>query len=152
MPRRVRLPGADELFRTTAGGAALNAAPRAGQAARGGAEDHLRAVPSPEQLRGASVSELAAELVDATPPLPAPSRGRSAERLPSGRQRHDEKITVYVSADELLDLEHARLTLRAEHGLAADRGRLVREAIAVLLADFDSRGEESILVRRLRGL
>jgi hypothetical protein len=148
----VRLPGADELFRTT-GGAALHAAPRGGQTARGGAEDHLRAVPSPEQLRGASVSELAAELVDTSPPLPAaPPRGRSADRQPSGRQRHDEKITVYVSADELLDLEHARLALRAEHGLAADRGRLVREAIAVLLADFDSRGEESILVRRLRGV
>jgi hypothetical protein len=77
-------------------------------------------------------------------------RGRSARR-PSGRERHDEKITVYVSAEELMDLEHARLVLRGEHGLAVDRGRIVREAVAVVLADLESRGEASILVRRLRG-
>jgi hypothetical protein len=79
-----------------------------------------------------------------------PRRGRSSRR-PSGRERHDEKITVYVSAEELMDLEHARLVLRGEHGLAVDRGRIVREAVAVVLADLESRGEASILVRRLRG-
>ena len=44
----------------------------------------------------------------------------------SGRVRHDEKITVYVSADELIALEQARLTLRARHGLAVDPGRPLR--------------------------
>ncbi|WP_436778132.1 hypothetical protein [Yinghuangia sp. YIM S09857] len=87
------------------------------------------------------------------PPAPraaAPRRGR-VQRRPSGRERHDEKITVYVSAEELMDLEHARLTLRGDFGLAVDRGRIVREAIAVVLADLEARGEASILVRRLRG-
>ncbi|MET9572041.1 hypothetical protein ABZY34_23375, partial [Streptomyces virginiae] len=78
-------------------------------------------------------------------------QGRGANRRPSGRERHDEKITVYVSAEELMDLEHARLVLRGEHGLAVDRGRIVREAVAVVLADLESRGDASILVRRLRG-
>ncbi|MFJ2781986.1 hypothetical protein [Kitasatospora sp. NPDC087315] len=78
------------------------------------------------------------------------ARGR-APRRPTGRERHDEKITVYVSAEELMDLEHTRLVLRGEHGLAVDRGRIVREAIAVVLADLEQRGEASILVRRLRG-
>jgi hypothetical protein len=78
-------------------------------------------------------------------------RGRAPSRRPSGRERHDEKITVYVSAEELMDLEHARLVLRGEHGLAVDRGRIVREAVAVVLADLESRGDASILVRRLRG-
>ncbi|WP_392676101.1 hypothetical protein [Streptomyces sp. LN785] len=77
--------------------------------------------------------------------------GRGANRRPSGRERHDEKITVYVSAEELMDLEHARLVLRGEHGLAVDRGRIVREAVAVVLADLEARGDASILVRRLRG-
>ncbi|WP_460860837.1 hypothetical protein [Nocardiopsis coralliicola] len=76
-------------------------------------------------------------------------RKQPAAPQPSGRERHDEKITVYVSAAELLALEQARLTLRAEHGLSADRGRIVREAVGVLLADFDEHGEESMLVRRL---
>ncbi|MBQ0987619.1 hypothetical protein KBZ10_24475 [Streptomyces sp. F63] len=78
-------------------------------------------------------------------------RTRGTGRRPSGRERHDEKITVYVSAEELMDLEHARLVLRGEHGLAVDRGRIVREAVAVVLADLESRGDASILVRRLRG-
>jgi hypothetical protein len=68
----------------------------------------------------------------------------------SGRQRHDAKITVYVSGDELVALEQARLRLRADYGLGVDRGRVVREAIAVLLADLDARGADSLLVRRLR--
>jgi len=65
--------------------------------------------------------------------------------------RHDEKMTVYVTSDELLELEHARLTLRSKHGLAVDRGRLVREAVAIVLADLESNGEQSTLVRRLAG-
>jgi hypothetical protein len=78
-----------------------------------------------------------------------PSRGRPQRR--AERVKHDEKITVYISADELVALESARLSLRAQHGVAADRGRIVREAISVLLADLTERGEESVLVQRLRG-
>jgi hypothetical protein len=56
---------------------------------------------------------------------------------------------VYVSSDELLALERARLALRAEYGVAVDRGRLVREAISALLADFVAEGDDSELIRRL---
>ncbi|MFG2711408.1 hypothetical protein ACGFX2_12725 [Streptomyces goshikiensis] len=151
MSRRVSLPGADELFRTTGGMALQSSSPRRdepaageqgpGQAAAGQAEP---VVGAPRRPQEGSVS-------------PEPRRGngggqgRGANRRPSGRERHDEKITVYVSAEELMDLEHARLVLRGEHGLAVDRGRIVREAVAVVLADLESRGDASILVRRLRG-
>ena len=73
------------------------------------------------------------------------SDGRPA----SGREAHSQKITVYLSPGELLDLERARLALRAR-GLSVDRGRMVREAIAVLLADLDAGVESSMLARRLR--
>ena len=87
----------------------------------------------------------------AAPARPAvPTRGRPA-RGRAERTKHDEKITVYISAAELVALESARLALRAQHGVAADRGRIVREAVSVLLADLAERGEESVLVRRLRG-
>jgi hypothetical protein len=71
-----------------------------------------------------------------------------APREPSGRVRHDEKMTVYVTADELLDLEDARLALRRA-GLSVDRGRLVREAIVMALADLEANGQDSMLVHRL---
>jgi hypothetical protein len=58
-------------------------------------------------------------------------------------------MTVYVTADELLDIEHARLSMRRDHGLAVDRGRLVREAIALALVDLEEHGADSALVRRL---
>jgi hypothetical protein len=80
-------------------------------------------------------------------------RSRTAvveDRKSSGRIRHDTKITVYVTEEELLGLEQTRLALRAEHGLMADRGRIVREAIDVLLADFVDHGPDSVLVRRLK--
>jgi hypothetical protein len=70
-------------------------------------------------------------------------------RQASGREAHSQKITVYLSADELLDLERARITLRAR-GISVDRGRLVREAIAVLLADMGAGVDTSLLARRLR--
>jgi hypothetical protein len=34
--------------------------------------------------------------------------------------------------------------------MSADRGRIVREAIAVLLADLDAEGADSLMARRLR--
>jgi hypothetical protein len=83
------------------------------------------------------------------PPESAASEAASDGSRGSGRVRHDEKITVYVSSDELLALEQARLTMRARHGLAVDRGRIVREAIAAALADLEDRGDDSELVRRL---
>jgi hypothetical protein len=86
-------------------------------------------------------------------PAPArPETDASAPRRPlrgTGRVRHDEKITVYVSSDELVALEQARLTLRTQHGMAVDRGRIVREAISALLADLAAQGDSSELVRRL---
>ena len=80
---------------------------------------------------------------------PGEESAAASSRKPSGRVRHDEKMTVYVTSDELLDLEHARLVLRRSHGLAVDRGRLVRQAIAIVLADFEAQGDDSALVRRL---
>jgi hypothetical protein len=85
-----------------------------------------------------------AELLRPAVPLPAVTDERQA----TGRERHDQKITVYLSAAELLDLEHARLKLR-RFGHVLDRGRLVREAIAILLADLDARGKDSLVARRI---
>ena len=99
-----------------------------------GDKSHVRAV-GPDEDAGAQETQSGGD--------------RSNPRKPSGRVRHDEKMTVYVTSDELLDLEHSRLTLRRNHGLAVDRGRLVREAVAMVLADFEDRGAESALVQRL---
>jgi hypothetical protein len=115
----VSLPAADDLFRPTD--------PTAEELA---AEAHVRAVP------------------DTSRPEPSDSEVPS-KRKPSGRVRHDEKMTVYVTSDEMLDLEQARLVLRRDHGLAVDRGRLVREAVALVLADLDENGLDSLLVQRL---
>ncbi|MGH3157148.1 MAG: hypothetical protein ACRDNF_11295 [Streptosporangiaceae bacterium] len=82
-------------------------------------------------------------------PVPAVLALAEQQRQATGREGHTQKITVYLSAEELLDLEHARLRLRGL-GVSVDRGRLVREAIAVLLADLDALGEDSVLATRLR--
>jgi hypothetical protein len=117
----VSLPTADDLFRKTA---------------EPSTEDAPEAPPEPSRRRA-----------DAAVPEPPPADGKN--RRSSGRVRHDEKMTVYVTADELVEIEHARLTLRRDHGLAVDRGRLVREALAIVLADLEENGDDSELVRRL---
>lgn len=202
MSRRVSLPGADELFRTTGGMALQSSSPRrqangeakvpapagesdetaasaedtaaqgdggdpaehaATDAESGSGESRSRTAGDAEKGAGrrSSAASSAASAQEGSAAqgggksgsstAQARRRARAANRRPSGRERHDEKITVYVSAEELMDLEHARLVLRGEHGLAVDRGRIVREAVAVVLADLESRGDASILVRRLRG-
>ena len=85
--------------------------------------------------------------MSAVPDEPEPAEGSA--RRSSGRVRHDEKMTVYVTADELLDIEHARLSLRRHQGLAVDRGRLVRDANAIARAVLETNGADSVLVQRL---
>ncbi|HYT25733.1 MAG TPA: hypothetical protein VEP73_04525 [Actinomycetota bacterium] len=80
---------------------------------------------------------------DGAPPAPP------AERTSSGRQRHEEKVTFYCTAEELTDLEHARLQLRRQHGIRVDRGRIVRAALAQVLSELERDGAESALVKRL---
>jgi hypothetical protein len=131
MSRRVSLPGADELFRNTA---------------------TLSAVPSQRENT---------EAISDAPITPAkqknsvrqtPRRRVNAfDRAPSGREKHDEKITVYLSPDELYDLDQARLALRGDLGLAVDRGRIVRESLSIIIADLEAKGDQSIIARRLRG-
>ncbi|MRK01605.1 MULTISPECIES: hypothetical protein [Aeromicrobium] len=67
----------------------------------------------------------------------------------SGRVKHDEKMTVYVTSAELLAVEQARLVLRGQLGRSVDRGRFVRAALAVALEDLDARGTQSDVARRL---
>jgi hypothetical protein len=57
---------------------------------------------------------------------------------------------VRLSAEEFGEVERARLARRA-HRVTVDRGRLVREAIAVLLAGLALGGEASLAARRLSG-
>jgi len=124
--RRASLPGASELFRITSS-PALDLPPQA-------PPEPAEPAAKPKPSGNGRTEQLA----------------RSAAPHGSGRTKHDAKITVYVSGDELVAMEQARLTLRAKHDLVVDRGRLVREAVAVLLADFDQNGDESVLVQRLR--
>lgn len=153
MNRRASLPGAAELFRST-GDTPSGEDPSAGEDQPARAERRPAGDPAPQRLAVAGPG-FADDSVQAPPALRAPSPRRrpraASDHRPTGRERHEEKITVYVSNEELLDLEHVRLGLRGDHGLAVDRGRIVREALAVVLADFDAKGDASILVRRLRG-
>ena len=93
----------------------------------------------------------AAELFRPTVPETTDGQGTGTvpESVATGRVRHDEKITVYVSSAELLALEHARLRLRAEYGLAVDRGRILRTALGLVIAELEADGADSDLVRAL---
>ncbi len=138
MSRRASLPGADELFRSTtpALSAVRDALPDSSTVAPQNASSAAPVVRAPKK----SVRTTSRRRVS------------TVDRSPSGRERHEEKITVYLSPEELFDLDQARLLLRGDLGLAADRGRIVRESIAVIIADLEAKGDQSILARRLRGL
>lgn len=101
--------------------------------------------PGQRRVRVPGIAELLRPAAVPTVPLAADAEQRQA----SGREGHSHKITVYMSEAELFELERARVTLRGL-GISSDRGRIVREAVAVLLADLDARGDESLIARRLR--
>jgi hypothetical protein len=134
MTRRASLPGADELFRTNS--PALSAVRQS----------------APEPIIEASSTSVAPTRSSSKKGVRSIPRRRvtTVEKSPTGRERHDEKITIYLSSDELFDLDQARLMLRGDLGLAVDRGRIVRESIAVIVADLEAKGDQSILARRLR--
>ncbi|KGA20260.1 hypothetical protein GM50_2170 [freshwater metagenome] len=137
MTRRASLPGADELFKQNS--PALSA---------------VREVPNEAPATTTPPASSTASSPKAKKGVRSIPRRRvvSVDKSPSGRERHDEKITVYLSPDELFDLDQARLSLRGDLGLAVDRGRIVRESIAVIIADLEQKGDQSILARRLRGI
>jgi len=94
----------------------------------------------------------AAELFRSTSvPRELPIAEEPVSSAGTGRRKHEAKITVYLSDEELLALEHARLALRAAHGIAVDRGRVVRVAIAAVLEDFTAHGADSQLVKGITG-
>ncbi|HYI45736.1 MAG TPA: hypothetical protein VE174_09810 [Actinomycetota bacterium] len=123
MSRRASLPGAEELFRRTS---------------------------TPERSRERSEKSTSRQVAKSTKlqvaQPEAPVKGQAPDRK---APKHDEKVTFYCTAEDLMELEKARLTLRAEHGVAADRGRIVRAALAYVLEDFSARGDDSILLRHL---
>lgn len=123
MSKRASLPRADELFRKTQE-AVAEEAPQESREASSSQKDE-------------STSRQVAEVT--------PVQG-STESKP----KHDEKVTYYCTADDLTRLERTRLELRATHGITADRGKVVRAALAEILSEFETRGANSSLVRRLQ--
>ena len=93
--------------------------------------------PQPETSQQESKST---KLQVATPP---------GDEAPKKAPKHEEKVTFYCTGDDLMALEQARLRLRSEHGVAADRGRIVRAALAYILEDFEARADDSVLARKL---
>ena len=132
--KRATLPGADELFRST------------GMVKPEQRQEPQPAAPSPQetqphQAQPTKRPSTTQRFIDKDSKLQVP-------KSVSGRQRHEEKVTFYCTREELLALERARLVLR-EHGVGADRGRIVREALSYTLADLDANGPASILADRL---
>lgn len=126
MSRRARLPGAEELFRRTGPGPEQEA-PRA-----------------PEEIQGDLSTKRQGDLSIRDEAL-----DRAARPAPAKAPKHDEKITFYCTGEDLMALERARLSLRSEHGVGSDRGRIVRAALAHVLEDYEARGKDSILLRAL---
>jgi len=121
--RRASLPGAEELFRKTS--------------------DRSR-----ETRPSSETSKQDAKSTKLQVATPVPEQ--ASEEAPKPKApKHEEKITFYCTPDDLMAIERTRLELRAAYGVSADRGRIVRAAVAYVLEDFGARGEDSVLLRKL---
>lgn len=120
MGRRVSLPGAAELFRSTAPAPATPLRPVPG----------VHAVPADEP--------------GATPGVPHPG----GLATPGGDEL-GERIAVRLPASLLLDMERVRVHLARDHALPVSRSELVVAALAAAIEEFDAAGDGSELARRL---
>ena len=119
MNKRASLPGASELFRPTKAPEPVTPAAPA---------DPEKAKPQKSEPQG---------------------KEKASRPVASGRIRHDQKITVYFSSEELFALEDATLELKRRHGINLDRGRVVRTAVALALLDLAENGADSAVVAEL---
>ena len=126
MSRRARLPGAEELFRRT------------------GPVSEPETTRAPEEIQGDLSTKSQSDLSTNT------TADLDARPTAAKPPKHDEKITFYCRGEDLMALERVRLSLRAEHGVGSDRGRIIRAALAHVLEDYEARGPDSILLRALR--
>jgi hypothetical protein len=130
--RRASLPGADELFRRTDGPLPPSD------------DGRSERVPHAQEVTGRA---------EPRPPAVAPTDFDTVVLVVAeeakAKPRHDEKVTFYCTGSELTRLEKARLSLRSDHKLSSDRGRIVRAALAEILEDFEDKGPQSALLRRL---
>ena len=117
--KRASLPGASELFRPTKAPEPVTPAAPA---------DPEKAKPQKSEPQG---------------------KEKASRPVASGRIRHDQKITVYFSSEELFALEDATLELKRRHGINLDRRRLVRTAVALALLDLAENGADSAVVAEL---
>lgn len=108
-------------------------------------------MPGPVNRRASlpGASELFGSTRTDTPAAPSETRDGQTVAPLSGRVKHDQKITVYFSTDELFALEDATLEVRRRLGRSLDRGRLVRAAVAVALADLEANGSDATVVKVL---
>jgi len=122
--RRASLPGAEELFRRTS---------------------------TSDRTRESREESRESRQVDKSPKLQVASEAETAPQQPEAKKapRHQEKVTFYCTSEDLMALESTRLQLRGQYGVSADRGKIVRAALGYVLEDFEARGEDAILVRRL---
>jgi hypothetical protein len=109
-----------------------------------GAEELFRRT-SPDKIAPRKPSSAQPQEAKSTKLQVAKETPEEAKKAP----RHEEKITFYCTAEDLMAIEQTRLKLRAEHGVAADRGKIVRAALDYVLEDFTARADDSILLRRL---
>ena len=119
--KRASLPGASELFRPTKAPEPVTPATQAPQ-------------PEPKEKPGKRTQ---------------PEQRKPSRPVATGRVKHDQKITVYFSSEELFALEDATLELKRRHGINLDRGRLVRTAVALALLDLAENGADSAVVTEL---
>jgi hypothetical protein len=108
-----------------------------------GADELFRRTEQPDEEPPDQVEQ--AEVDQESPNLQVAKETESASR-----PRHEEKVTFYCTGEELTRLERTRLSLRADHRLPSDRGKIVRAALEEVLEDFEKRGLDSTLVRRLQ--
>ncbi len=156
MSRRIRLPGADELFRPTKD--VYDDAVTGPDSATGGGDSVVDGVDIVDEGAAAKAGVSGSAGAESVPAAGAPvvktrktrSRGGESQQVAfTGRVSHDEKITVYLSSDELLTIDHVTLQLRRETGTKIDRGRLIRAAIAAAIEGWNLSGVDSDLARRL---
>lgn len=145
MARKPKLPGAEDFFSTAKDAEEGAGSQKPSRKQKGGKRAPQEAAPAQaETPQPESISQQPASLAGSEPPpadrqLDLARIGASQTLAPPRTlpQPDTEKVTFYVPAQMLQQLEVCRVRLLTEHGIKANRSQIAQAAMAVSIYDPD---------------
>jgi len=82
-------------------------------------------------------------------PPQEPQHTTATKHKPNKHIQHDKKITIYMTTNKLLDIEHTHLSLQHHQKLTINRNQLIQKTITITLTNLKTNNNNNVLMQQL---